>query len=450
MAMLKKIIAMFVKEFGELSASRSFWVMMLFLSPLVGFSFIEAANLYSNASTTTLGDEILLNSLSPLEGLVMPTFSALYLSETFLLPFVAIRILGIEKQFGSLKFILQLCPRMFLPIAVKATVLIFAFFATLIPVGSALCIWSQQGGYLYAPEVAVLLLGHFLYAITIIAISFFAVAITDSPQTAAIVTLAFTITSWVIEFAGQNQANLKALSWLSVSANLRAFENGLFSLPTTLGFIAVSIFLLIMASVWIRTGESWLTKSRETAISTAILIVLMFGASNAFYYRDFSENRINSFNPKNEAQLLKLDKPLKITVHLKPEHSAAVDFERNFVSKIRRVVRNLQVIYLPPDESGKFGEGDPSFGEITYDYDGARMVTHDVGPIKGLEILHFMTGIALEGELKSAYPGHPHHIDVENYKLWFYVILPLLIALSWIMSQNFLKKRYKGGMNVAL
>lgn len=444
-----KFGALFEKEVAELFASRSFWVMLLFLSPLVGFSFIEAAHIYSAASTTTLGDEILLNSLSPLEGLVMPTCSALYLSETFFLPFVAIRILGVEKQFGSLKLLLQLSPQMYLPIAVKALVVLFAFGATLIPVISALTIWSQQGGYLYTPEVATLFFGHLLYAIAIIAISFLAVAITDSPQTAAIVALAFTITSWVIEFAGQNQANFKALSWLSLSANLRAFENGMFSLPTTLGFILVSVFFLILTAIWIRSGQPLLAKLRETTICALIISLLAFCASNAFYFRDFSENRINSFNPKNEAQLLKLNKPLKIIVHLSPEHSAAVDFERNFVSKLRRVVKNFQVVYITPDDSGKFGEGDPLFGEIDYDYDGARMMTHDVGAIKGLEILHLLTGVSLEGELKSSYPGHPHHIDVEKYKIWFYAILPLLIVLSWVLAQNFLKKRYKGELNVA-
>ncbi len=146
--------------------------MLLILCPLVGFSFIEAVFLYSQAGQSILGDDILMSRLSPLDGIIVPTFSALYLSEVFLFPFVAIRLLGVEKQFGSQKFLLQICPEPVAPIAMKALVAILAFSVSLLPALAAVAIWQQMGGYLHMPEVLILLLGHFLFALLITSIAF--------------------------------------------------------------------------------------------------------------------------------------------------------------------------------------------------------------------------------------------------------------------------------------
>ena len=44
----------------------------------------------------------------PPDGILVPTFGALYLANTFLFPFLAIRTISNEKQTGSLKLLLQL------------------------------------------------------------------------------------------------------------------------------------------------------------------------------------------------------------------------------------------------------------------------------------------------------------------------------------------------------
>lgn len=440
--------ALLFKELRELAATRSFWVMLLVLCPLVGFSFMEAVLLYGHAGESILGDDILMARLSPLEGIVVPTFSALYLSEVFLFPFVIIRILGVEKQFGSMKLLLQICPRIGVVLLVKGAVAMIAFFLSLIPALCALLVWHLLGGYLYLPEVANLLLGHVLFALFVIAIAFFAVSVTDSPQTAAIVTLSFTISSWVLEFAGQNQSSLNGISWLSVTKHLRLFETGLFSLQTVFGFLLASLFFTQLSAIWLKTHNDNFSKLRKSGITFVILAIAALLVCQVFYFKDFSENRINSFNPKNEAELRKITKPLKITIHLSPDDSLSVDFEQNFLSKLRRVVKDVTVIYVPPKEAGASGQEDPKFGQILYDYNGIQLQSHDVGAPRALETLHVLTGVSLEGEVASPYPGHPLKTETGICLFIFYVFLPAVIVLSWFTCQRLMRKS-KGVFNFA-
>ncbi len=433
--------ALFLKELRELVATRSFWVMLLVLCPLVGFSFIEAVFLYGHAGESIMGDQILMARLSPLDGIVVPTFSALYLSEVFLFPFVAIRLLGVEKQFGSIKLISQICPSIAVCLLVKILIALLAFVVSLTPALAALAVWHQLGGYLYMPEVCNLLLGHCLFALLIASIAFLAVSVTDSPQTAAIVTLAFTISSWVLEFAGQNQSTLSAVSFLSMTAHLRAFESGIFSLQTLLGFLIGSSAFIALSAIWLRSSDFTSRKFKNAGMLSAIVLVASLAASQAFYFHDFSENRENSFHPDNEAALRQLTYPLSITIHLSPDDSIAVDFDRMFLCKLKRVVRNLTIKYVLPKDPGPNGQEDPNYGLVSYDYRGARIDSHDVGPRRALDVLHFMTGARLEGESDSPYPGHPLKTDASNYRILFYVIMPVLIIIIWLGSQRFLRPR---------
>src|SRR5258706_10838576 len=96
------------KEWRELIASRSFWLMLLMIGPLVGHSFITSVGLYAEASGIGGGPAALPQGLTPLDGILVPTFGAYDLAATFLFPFVAIRIIAAEKQSGALKLLLQL------------------------------------------------------------------------------------------------------------------------------------------------------------------------------------------------------------------------------------------------------------------------------------------------------------------------------------------------------
>ena len=227
------------KELRGILSGRALWTMLLIMCPIVGFSFFQAVSLYGEASASASDAPVLASGLSPLDGVLVPTFGAFYVTVTLLFPFVAIRALGREKETGTLRLLVQLPYRTPTLIAAKAAAVAGAWLIALIPAVSALVLWLMLGGHLYALETLNLLVGHLLYGLLIGAIALFAAAITESAATAAIVTLAVTIGSWILDFALAGQPGLAEwVSRLSLTQTLRPFEQGLFSLGLALGSLS--------------------------------------------------------------------------------------------------------------------------------------------------------------------------------------------------------------------
>src|SRR5690349_2383911 len=201
------------KEVRELLSGRALWTMLLILCPLVGYSFFQAVALYGEASAAARDQPQLASGLSPLDGILVPTFGAFYVTVTLLFPFVAIRALGREKETGTLRLLVQLPYRTPTLIIAKAAAVVVAWLISLIPAISALLLWLLLGGHLHASETLNLLLGHLLYGLLIGVVALVAAAITESAATAAIVTLAITIGSWILDFALAGQPGLA--EWVS-------------------------------------------------------------------------------------------------------------------------------------------------------------------------------------------------------------------------------------------
>src|SRR5260370_2262395 len=111
------------------------------------------------------------------------------------------------------------------------------------------------GGHLSAPETLNLLLGPVLYGLLVGAIALFAASISESAATAAIVTLAFTIGSWVLDFTVVGHPGL--LEWvarLSLTQVLRTFEQGLLSAGLVVGIGAAVWGFAVMATAWLPPG----------------------------------------------------------------------------------------------------------------------------------------------------------------------------------------------------
>ena len=136
------------KELREIVSGRALWTMLLILCPLVGYSFWQAVVLYGEASAAARDAPVLASGLSPLDGVLVPTFGALYIAVTLLFPFVAIRSLGREKETGALRLLLQLPYRVPTLIAAKMTAIFGAWLVALIPAASAVVIWAMLGGHL--------------------------------------------------------------------------------------------------------------------------------------------------------------------------------------------------------------------------------------------------------------------------------------------------------------
>src|SRR5215813_11648192 len=85
-------------EVRNVVMGRAFWATMLALTFLVGYSFIQAVDLYSQASKSALEFPELARGMAPLEGIFVPTLGAFYLASTLLLPLIAIRVIARDKE----------------------------------------------------------------------------------------------------------------------------------------------------------------------------------------------------------------------------------------------------------------------------------------------------------------------------------------------------------------
>src|SRR5262245_66473708 len=164
------------KEYRELVASRSWWILLVAMGPLVGVSFISAVRTYAEASGlngTAVGQGV-GEAFSPLVGVWAPTFSACELAAAFMLPFVGIRLVAGDRQSGALKIELQHPGIMSSSLArISATALVLLagwLVATAAPV-LAVILWKSYGGAIYPPELATVIFGQLLNAGLTIALS---------------------------------------------------------------------------------------------------------------------------------------------------------------------------------------------------------------------------------------------------------------------------------------
>src|SRR5438094_1637255 len=147
----KPFVWLLDKERRELAASKSWWVMLLAMGPLVGVSFINAVRTYAEASGLNGTAVGVGEAFSPLVGVLAPTFSACELAAAFLLPFVAIRVVAGDKQSGALKIEAQHPMPAFARVGAKAIVLFAGWVVASLAPAVAVVLWKIYGGSIYAP-----------------------------------------------------------------------------------------------------------------------------------------------------------------------------------------------------------------------------------------------------------------------------------------------------------
>jgi len=426
------------KEVRELLSGRALWTMLLILCPLVGYSFFQAVALYGEASAAARDQPVLATSLSPLDGIIVPTFGAFYVAVTLLFPFVAIRALGREKETGALKLLVQLPYQVPTLVAAKLTAIGVAWLIAVIPVATALLLWLSFGGHLNPLETSNLFLGHLLYGLLIGAIALFAAAISDSSATAAIVTLGFTIGSWVLDFALAGQSGtLGWISRLSLTQALRTFEQGLFSAAVVFGMCVVITGFAALAAIWLHPGTSLHKRLARTVLCAGLAGVLLAVATQLRKSSDVSQDKRNSFPAADQRALTGLKQPLIITVRLAPEDPRYVDLRRNVLSKLERIVPNVTIRLVTAGQSVIGSTGEESYGEIEYSYGGHLAKSRSTSHREALPLLYGLAGIPVPTpQTGEDYPGYPLVTDGWIALPWFFVALPLFIAVAWWWSRR--------------
>jgi ABC-2 type transport system permease protein len=426
------------KEMRELVTGNSLWVLMLLLSPLVGYSFIQAVALYAEASRPALSIPELARQLSPFDGILVPTLGGFYLAITLLFPFIAIRLIAAEKTSGGLKLLVQLPYRLGDLVAAKFAALFAAWLIALIPVLSALVWWGLLGGHLDMGETATLIIGHLLYALLIGAISFLAAALTEGGATAAILALAATIGSWVLDFAALDRGGVSnLLAAMSLTSLLRPFEQGLLSVPAVLGMLIATAGFLALAAIWLPPGIPLGRRFKVSALIAVAAGILIGGAAQAKTVLDVTPDRRNSFPLADEKLLGQLQERLLVTVHMASSDPRLVDLDRKVLARLKRAMPLVTIRVAEPGQTSPFGTaGDDTYGEIVLTYHGRNATTRSTGAGEILPMLYELAGVGLPapGAPGPDEPGYPLVADASNAAVWFYGVQPLVFALVWWLA----------------
>ena len=421
------------KELREVAGGRALWIMLLLTCPLVGYSFFQAVSLYAEASLAGQQSPVLAGSLSPLDGVLVPTFGALYVCVTLLFPFVAIRAVSHEKETGALSLLAQLPYASPTLVLAKLAAVLAAWLLVSSPALSALVVWITLGGPLSAAETLNLLLGHLLYGLLVGAVALFAAAIAEGAATAAILTLAFTIGSWVLDFTIAGRPGL--FDWvarLSLTQALRGFEQGLFSAGIALAMAAAVAGFAGLACIWLRPGVVARVRLVRSAACTLAAAIVIGAATQVRWSADVSEDRRNSFAAADQRALASLAAPLTITVHLTPEDPRFTDLNRNVLAKLERAMSHATV-----QLAGGAGERDPRYGEVEYVYGGRSDMSRSTSPREVLPLLYALAGVAPPPAAPGGdYPGYPLVASGDLALVWFLGVLPLLIAFAWGWSRR--------------
>ena len=430
-------VRLVAKELRELFASRAFWLLLLFVGLLAGHGFITAVGLYAEMSGSG-GPAALPQGLTSLDGVLVPTWGAYDLAATLLFPFVAIRMVSSEKESGALKLLLQLPGTLVSKVTAKALVLLFAWIVSWVPGVIAIVLWRSYGGHVYTPETLNLLLGHLLRGSLSGGLAVAAAAVAESAASAAIITLAFTVGTWALDFVAAGRGGfVQQLASYTPTAALRSFEQGLLRWNAVVVFVLLSCAAFGVAVIWLNTGRT----IRSRLLSTLVLLIVTVGAvwvgAGVRASWDVSENRRNSFSAVDEALLRGIDQPLKITVFLSPEDPRLTDFEQNVLRKLRRSISKLEVDYAAASRTGLFEGADEHYGEIWYELGGQKIVDRSTIEEVVLEQIYKLAGVNVpERSTDDGFPGYPLATQPKHAAAIFYVIWPLLVCVAWWVSRK--------------
>lgn len=423
------------KECRELLVSRSWWVLLLAMGPLVGICFISAVRTYGEVSGLNGTSAGVGEALAPLVGVWAPTFSACELAAVFFLPFVAIRLVGADRQNGTLKLELQQGMSTTWLVTAKAVIAIAGWFVAMLPALSAIALWRSYGGSLYPPELATLILGHVLNAGLTIALGATAAALTEHPSTAAIVTLGATVGTWILNFFGAIQGGAwERAAGYTPAALVAEFQHGLIRLDAVLIALTLMGAGLGLAAIWLRLGAAVVRRAVLSIVVLAGASGIIFGCTFIRGSWDTSESRSNSLPKADERALRQIHGPLHIEVHLAPEDPRRVDLEHRALSKLRRTLPDLKVTYVAATSIGLFEQTSSGYGEIRYFLGNHQEVSRATTEEGALEAIYSVAGIpAPKDDDDPPFRGHPLAAQPKGASAIFYGAWPALVLLAAVV-----------------
>jgi hypothetical protein len=377
-------------------------------------------------------------AFSPLIGIWAPTLSACEIAAVFLFPFVAIRLVSGDKSSGAAKIEMQQPLSSVARVLAKALVLVAGWLLASTAVVVAVGLWGSYGGFIYWPELATVVLGHLLNALLTIGLALAVAALAEHPATAAILTLAVTVGSWIVTFIAAVHGGVwDRVAAFTPAAMVAQFQHGLIRADVVSAVAVLVACTFAFAAIWLRTGVALRRRTAESIALAVIAACLVFVASGQTRSWDLSENRMNSFSRADEAALRQLNEPLRIEVHLAPEDPRRVDLDHRALSKLRRSVRHLDVRYSSATSIGLFEQANPNYGEIWYEARGKKAVSRAITPESVLENVYQVTGMPQPADSDEPFRGHPLPAPPRGAALIFYVLWPaVIVGFAWLANRR--------------
>jgi ABC-2 type transport system permease protein len=416
----------------ELTSSRAYWLLLLMIGPLVAHAFMTATATYAEMSGAGGGPAALAQGLSPLDGIVVPTFGAYDIAITLLFPFVVIRLVAGERQSGALKLLAQSPARTSSLLWTKVAVLVAGWIVAWIPGFAALLLWRAQGGHLFAPETLNVLLGQLLLVLLTTGVAMAAAAVAEHASSAAIMTLGFTIGTWALEFMGQVKGGfVERLAAFTPAAAQTVFEHGELRVSTIAVLLILALGGVLAAAVWLAFGTTLRARLLQTAIVLGATAIASVAASTLRRSADVSEDRRNSFSEADEAALAGIHDPLAVRIHLAPEDPRLADLEREVLRKLRRALPKFDVSYVFHGRTGMFAS-DSLYGQMTWTLGDRSVTTRSSTEAIVLEVIYQLAAVPAPNRAgEPAYRGYPHKDIPRGAGVLLLGVWPVLVAGAW-------------------
>ena len=203
--------------------------------------------------------------------------------------------------------------------------------------------------------------------------------------------------------------------------------------------IAVVLVLtgLGFAAVWQHLGMAVQRRAYESAGLCVLAAGTILACTLVRPSWDTSESRDNSFPLADESALRQIHAPLRIEVHLAPEDPRRVDLEHRALSKLRRIMPNLEVAYLSATSIGLFEQTSAGYGEIWYSFGGQRAMSRVTTAEGVLETIYTLANVTLPKDVvQPVFRGHPLAVSPTGAGALFYGLWPALILVSGLLVRR--------------
>src|SRR5205807_9195515 len=123
--------------------------------------------------------------------------------------------------------------------------------------------------------------------------------------------------------------------------------------------------------------------------------------------------------------------PIRIEAHLAPEDPRRVDLEHRALSKLRRVIPDVQVQYVSATSIGLFEQTGSQYGEIWYELGGRRKMSRAVTAEGVLEAIFSVADVEPPRESgEETFRGHPLAARPKGAATFFYSIWPTFVVAA--------------------